>query len=79
MKQYWTQFASVATPNSLATTAPPFWPPFSIGAPAVQSLAAPTPRPALDFSAEHHCEFWQSILLQGTTLAVLSSAGGGEL
>jgi para-nitrobenzyl esterase len=78
LKQYWTQFASVGTPNALATSAP-FWPIFSIGAPAVQSLAAPTPRPAFDFSAEHHCQFWQSVLLQGTTLTVLSSAGGGAL
>jgi para-nitrobenzyl esterase len=78
LKQYWTQFASVGAPNALATSAP-FWPVFSIAAPVVQSLAAPTPRPMLDFSAEHHCQFWQSILLQGTTLAVLSSAGGGAL
>jgi para-nitrobenzyl esterase len=74
MKQYWTRFASVGAPNALATGAP-LWPLFSIAAPVVQSLASPTPRPALDFSAEHHCQFWQSVLLQGTTLAVLSSAG----
>jgi hypothetical protein len=57
----------------------PVWPPFSIAAPAVQSLVAPTPRTMLDFSSEHHCPFWESVLLQGTVLSTLTGAGRGAL
>jgi para-nitrobenzyl esterase len=76
MKEYWTEFAAAGTPNQLATTSP-FWPAFTLVAPVTQSLVSPTPRAAIDFAVDHHCVFWQSVLLQGAALSALTAASGG--
>lgn len=75
MKDYWTQFAKAGTPNALILREP-FWPAFAITNPQIQSLVAPTPFPRLDFSAQHHCGFWQNILVQASVLSILTANGG---
>lgn len=74
MKSYWSRFAEVVAPNELLTTAP-FWTPFTLLTPVTQSLVSPRPRAALDFSLQHQCALWQTVLLQGATLSVLTAAG----
>lgn len=65
MRHYWTQFASTGTPNAPLDTAHPYWPAFSLLTNDIQGFVAPTPALRPSFSADHHCTFWQSVLLQG--------------
>jgi para-nitrobenzyl esterase len=76
LKEYWTQFAAAGTPNQLVTAAP-FWTLFTLATPVTQSLVSPRPRPTIDFALDHHCAFWQSVLLQGAALSALTEVGGG--
>jgi len=75
MQRYWGQFADTSVP-SLGLPAQPTWLPYTVLAPTLQSLEAPMPSIALDFSRRHHCSFWQGILLQTQALTALASAGG---
>jgi para-nitrobenzyl esterase len=75
MQNYWTSFARGGTPNSLQT---PAWAPFSIAAGNVQSLNTPRPGVELGFAAQHHCNFWITVLEQTVLADVateLTSAG----
>src|SRR5262249_10293453 len=75
MRTFWTQFAKNANPNDgrLSTTA---WPNFTVLTPAIQSLVAPRPQisSAVSFSQEHHCVFWETVLIQGLIATVLNAA-----
>ena len=73
MKGYWSQFAQTAVP-SLGVPQQPVWPLYTLAAPVVQSLVAPTPTTTLDFAARHHCNFWQGILLQASALSALGAS-----
>jgi para-nitrobenzyl esterase len=75
MKAYWSRFALGGRPAA-GLLGLPAWLPFSIAAPTVQSLVAPTPSTDLGFSANHHCTFWEGILLQSAVLSALTAAGG---
>lgn len=65
MRHYWTQFASTGTPNAALDTAHPFWPAFNLLTNDIQGFVAPTPALRPSFSDDHHCGFWQNVLLQG--------------
>ncbi|GAB3680510.1 carboxylesterase family protein [Salinisphaera aquimarina] len=60
MIDYWTSFAKTGDPNPSAGDRP-FWETFASNG-NYQELVAPEPRrlSSSDFSARHHCDFWQS-------------------
>lgn len=59
MIDYWSSFARTGDPNP-SSGARPFWETFASDG-NYQELIAPKPRPLAvsDFSARHHCAFWQ--------------------
>lgn len=59
MIDYWTTFARTHRPSHPKA---PLWPRFVNAAPLIQNLApsAVGPRPASEFVAAHHCDFWNS-------------------
>jgi para-nitrobenzyl esterase len=72
MRDYWSQFARAANPNALLPRQP-LWLGFSTVTPNIESLTAPTPGATNDFAQRHHCNFWQSVLVQGAVLSALPS------
>jgi para-nitrobenzyl esterase len=58
MVHYWTSFAASGVPSGSRA---PSWSPFTKSSPTIQSLKPPTPRPELNFSAEHKCVFWTPV------------------
>jgi para-nitrobenzyl esterase len=64
MKDYWTQFAKTANPNKFGD---PLWLNYAALTDNFQSLVAPKPQLELNFSQQHHCNFWTAILAQAAT------------
>ena len=59
MERYWTSFARSGTPNNPGS---PQWAPFNQVDSNFQSLMPPSPAPAANFAAAHHCAFWAALL-----------------
>jgi para-nitrobenzyl esterase len=59
MVSYWTTFARTGQPDSAAVTR---WPKYRPGEQDIQFLDAPLPTTSVQFSAEHHCDFWNAVL-----------------
>ncbi|HEY3753804.1 MAG TPA: carboxylesterase family protein [Pseudonocardiaceae bacterium] len=57
MQRYWTNFAARGFPSSFGT---PLWTRFTNGSTRTQSFVPPTPTVETNFSAEHHCSFWNA-------------------
>jgi para-nitrobenzyl esterase len=55
MVTYWTNFAKLGTPNSLAA---PFWPAYDPAVDEMQSLVPPTPGVETGFALDHKCAVW---------------------
>jgi len=55
MTTYWTNFAKLGTPNSLAA---PFWPAYDRATDEMQSLVPPTPGVESGFAVDHKCAVW---------------------
>ena len=55
MKRYWTNFAKRGFPSSAGE---PLWTRFRTATHRIQSMFPARPRVEKNFSAEHHCGFW---------------------
>ncbi len=60
MSLYWTNFVNRSSPNGQAL---PNWPNYSGVAEPFQSLVPPNPATEANFSAMHHCGFWEATVI----------------
>ncbi len=59
MRQYWTDFAVRKTPNGGSA---PAWAAYATARDDIQSFQPPSAHQETNFTAEHHCKFWDLVI-----------------